>query len=112
MIINNISQHLQQIFIEYLQYTWFQNGDPSIYWTTMIQVSSYTDFTNKLFYPFHDFWSYHDGSHLQPNKSKFKELSAMFKVMASNRGEVGISTHTYLVPDKKVPHIHPKSIRT
>lgn len=62
MLINIIIQHLQQLFIEYLQYAWLQKMD---FWmTVMFQVSNYLFFANnKLFYPLITIWGHRDCSH-------------------------------------------------
>lgn len=113
LIINNIPQHLQQIFIEYLQYTWLQKMGTQVFFGQLwSKFQAICTLQINYFILFITFWGYHDGPHLQPNKLKFKELGTMSKVMASNREKVGITTHIHLVHDKKVPHVDSKPIRT
>ena len=113
LIINIIPQHLQQISLEYLQYTWLQKMATQVFFEQLrSKFQAICTLQINYFILFMIFWGYCDSPHLQPNKLRFKELSTMFKVVASNRGKVGILTHTCPVHDKKVPHIHSKSIRT
>lgn len=112
LLINNITQHLQLIFIEYLPDC--RKWGPTYCWMTlMFQASHCMLFTNnKLLHPFYNLLrlSWWLPFYSQSNRGSENEA------VCPRPWPVGVGrwnlSHIFLAHAKELPQIHPQSMRT
>lgn len=115
-ILNILTQHLQQIFIKYPQYTWLQKTGTHALCEQLRRSQFHTICSLQTANYFILSFSRHFEAVvivpiLQPNTLRYKNLSSSSQAVAGNSGQGGLSTHICRAHEG-IPRIHPRLMRT